>query len=191
MGYRKIRDRFERLAHRHVLLKSFSKLRGWFIVGVCHRWKAHTHTHTPTQNLYVHQPEAVDRRKQTISDSAGDFNSGRSAVWHGFRSAVNIVQFSVMSPGVKRSHAAPAAAVVRLRTGTTLRFCLLSPFSSPLRLWRCSMTASNFVPFVCNRRGCYLIEHRCDRSRLSVRNFSIINSPIRNTIVTIFFIDVG
>lgn len=138
-----------------------------------------------TYNLYVHQLEAVDRRKQTISDSTGDSNSGRSAVWHEFRSAVNIVQFSVMGPGVKRFHAT-LAGVARLRAapGTTLRFCLSFPFSSLppppallfLALWRYSMT-SNFIPFVCNRRGHYLIEHRYDRSCLSVRNFNIIKPP--------------
>lgn len=72
-----MRDMDSGLADRHALLKSFSELRGRFIVGVCHWWKG---TYTHTHNLYVHQPEAVDRRKQTISDSAGDFNSGRSAV---------------------------------------------------------------------------------------------------------------
>lgn len=89
-------------------------------------------TYIHTYNLYVHQLEAVDRRKQTISDSVGDSNSGRSAVWHEFRSAVNIVQFSVMGPGVKRSHVT-LAGVARLRTAPELPYDFAS-LSLPLPL---------------------------------------------------------
>lgn len=59
-----------------------------------------------THRRYVHQPDVVDRRKQTVSYWPGHSELGRSTVSHELRSAVNIVQFSVMGPGVECSHVA-------------------------------------------------------------------------------------
>jgi len=75
-----MRDRFE-ISKRHALLKSLSGNHAAGSWVSCHRWQGHTHRRC------VHQPEAADRRKQTISNSADrQFQLGRSAVSHGLRS---------------------------------------------------------------------------------------------------------
>lgn len=92
----------------------------------------------------------------------GDSELGRSAVSHGLRSAVNIVQFSVMGPGVERSHvAARCPPITCPSTELPCDFATLRParFDSYQQFRSFRLQPG---------RGCYLIEGRYNRSRLNV-----------------------
>lgn len=118
-GLKDERDRSKSVSKQSRLTQvPFQELRGRFMgVRHAHRWREHTY------HRYVHQPRGGWPLK------ANHFELGRPATptrkiggVPGFDRVVNIVQFSVMGPDVKRLH---VAAVARLsyHLWTTLQFC--------------------------------------------------------------------
>lgn len=121
-------------------------------MSVRHWWQGYTHCRC------VHQPEAVDRRKQTIWNSADwrNFNSEDSTVSHGLRSSRQ--HRSIFSNGSWRQ--------------TLSRYCncpitpeLLYDFTT-LYSRAAASTQQQFRFFHLQpRRGCCLIERRYNRSQ--------------------------
>lgn len=134
----------------------FRELRDRFM-SVCHRWREHI------DRQYVHQPRSSWPPKANhfeLSRPARRFQLGRSrGVTRAFDRPVNIVQFSVMGSGIKRSH-------VSLQSPDYRTALELPRDLAALRSQRCNRsTGSNFASFICNWRGCCLIERRYNRSQ--------------------------
>lgn len=144
------------VSKRHALLKSLS---GNYAAGSWAPVIAGESTHIVGTSI---NSEAADRRKHHFEPRPTDATIPtrkirgvtRALIGH-----VNIVQFSVMGPGVKRSH-------VSLQLPDYCTAPELPCDLAALRSQRCNRpTGSNFASFICNRRGCCLIERRYNRSQ--------------------------